>query len=105
LVVICKLRLVAVQAAMLLALAACEGPYGREVPNVPAELTRMLGVSNSERAWCADQGADLERRRDLGGNLIGVCVFPNGQECEAQRVARGLCGPGVVGPRFGRGSR
>jgi putative hemolysin len=92
----------ALAAAFLLTLAACEGPYGREVPNVPAEAIKLMGLGNPALSWCQDAGADLVNRRGADGKEIATCVFPNGEECAAELTARGLCRPGVVGPSPGR---
>ncbi|MBM3599957.1 MAG: DUF333 domain-containing protein [Alphaproteobacteria bacterium] len=90
----------------LATLGACAGPYGPEVPNVPAEATGSLGLGGAPRAWCEEHGGSLNRFVDDQGRPAGTCVFPNGNSCDVQLVARGLCGPGVVGPAFGpRGRR
>ena len=87
----------------VLALAACEGPYGREIPNVPAEGLRLLGLGNPALSWCWDAGADLVTRTGADGKEIGICVFPNGEECPAELTARGLCQPSAFGQRPGKG--
>jgi putative hemolysin len=91
-----RFALVAVCVAML---AACAGPYGREVPNIPAEGLRILGWGNPHLAWCQEAGAELVRRPGPDGKDVGTCLFPNGAECDAERTARGLCPPDAVGIR------
>jgi putative hemolysin len=91
------LSLAAPVAVALLTLAACAGPYGTEVPNIPAQATAALGVNDSGRSWCEDQGGELLPRM----GRTPTCIFPNGAQCDPERVARGLCGIGVVGPAAG----
>ncbi|MBM3572469.1 MAG: DUF333 domain-containing protein [Alphaproteobacteria bacterium] len=83
----------------VLALAACAGPFGREVPNVPAEAVKLFGFGGATRAWCDDLGTDHELRSGADGKPVAFCVFPNGQACEAERAARGLYGPVSGAPR------
>ena len=92
----------AIGATCLTLLAACAGPYGTEVPNIPAEGLRLLGFGNSHLSWCRDAGAELVQRPGIDGKEIGTCLFPNGAECAAELTARGLCRPGVVGPSPGK---
>ena len=87
----------------LLALAACAGPYGTEFPNIPAQALRLTGLGDSERIWCEDAGGTLSRRIGTDGMPVGMCVFSGGQECDVQRVARGLCPPGIIG--YGRSTK
>jgi putative hemolysin len=58
------------------------------VDNVPdAELP------NPASAHCEEQGYRVEVRTDDQGNQYGVCVFPDGSECDEWVFFRGECGP------------
>jgi putative hemolysin len=50
------------------------------------------GLANPASVYCQDQGHTLESRTDENG-AYGVCVFPDGTECEEWAYFRGECGP------------
>jgi putative hemolysin len=52
------------------------------------------GLPNPASAYCEEQGYTLEMRTDEDGTY-GVCVFPDGSECEEWAFYRGECGPGI----------
>jgi putative hemolysin len=52
------------------------------------------GLANPASVYCEEQGYRLEMRTDADGGIYGVCVFPDGSECEEWAFFRGECGPG-----------
>ncbi|MBN2014599.1 MAG: DUF333 domain-containing protein [Candidatus Altiarchaeota archaeon] len=48
------------------------------------------GLSNPASVYCEEQGFGLEIRTDENGSY-GVCVFPDGSECEEWAFYRGEC--------------
>jgi inhibitor of cysteine peptidase len=50
-------------------------------------------LSNPASAYCEEQGYRVEIRTDEEGNQYGVCIFPDGSECEEWAFFRGECGP------------
>jgi putative hemolysin len=78
---------------MLGLLAAACGPT--ETP-MPAETTSSAGIANPASVYCNDNGGRLEIRTGLGGGQIGVCIFPDGSECEEWAYFRGECQPGAT---------
>ncbi len=54
------------------------------------------GLANPASVHCIDEGGRLEMRTDANGTY-GVCVFPNGVECEEWAFFRGECLPGDAG--------
>jgi putative hemolysin len=40
------------------------------------------GIANPAAVFCEKQGYKLEMRTDSGGNQYGVCIFPDGSECD-----------------------
>ncbi len=56
--------------------------------------TGQAGVPNPASAYCEEQGYTLEIRTDENGGQYGVCVFPDGSECDEWAFYRGECGPG-----------
>jgi putative hemolysin len=57
--------------------------------NVPP----AAGVPNPASVYCQDRGYWLEIRTDKEGNQIGICIFPDGSECDEWAFFRGDCGP------------
>lgn len=49
------------------------------------------GVPNPASEYCIDQGGTLEIRTDESGNEYGVCILPDGRECEEWAFFRGEC--------------
>jgi putative hemolysin len=52
------------------------------------------GLANPASVYCEEQGYTLEARTDENGTY-GVCIFPDGSECEEWAFFRGECGPGT----------
>ncbi|MFA4906797.1 MAG: DUF333 domain-containing protein [archaeon] len=48
-------------------------------------------IANPASVYCLQQGGKLEIRKDANENEFGVCVFPNGSECEEWSYFRGEC--------------
>jgi len=84
-------RLVLIMMMSLMILAACaSAPAANEVPN-PASV------------FCEQNGGKLELRQDASGGVAGICVFPDGSECDEWAFFRMECQPGdslkeAVGP-------
>lgn len=60
-----------------------------DVDNAPSDA----GMPNPASVYCEEQGYRLEIRTDEEGNQYGVCIFPDGSECEEWTFFRGECGP------------
>ncbi|MEJ2330991.1 MAG: DUF333 domain-containing protein, partial [Gammaproteobacteria bacterium] len=52
------------------------------------------GLANPASVYCEEQGHTLEMRTDDSGTY-GVCIFPDGSECEEWAYFRGECEQGV----------
>ena len=75
----------------LLFISGCETE-----PTAPTEETTIVPDAESELAnpasvYCEDQGYTLEIRTDEAGGQFGVCIFPDGSECEEWAFFRGTC--------------
>lgn len=75
--------------AVVLIVAGC-------VPVTPAP--QNVGMPNPAAVQCEEQGYTFEIRTDDAGNQYGVCIFPDGTECDAWAFYRGECGPGAEEP-------
>jgi eight-cysteine-cluster-containing protein len=49
-----------------------------------------VGIANPASVYCEEQGYDLEMRTDENGSY-GVCIFPDGSECEEWSFFRREC--------------
>ncbi|MCB0201674.1 MAG: DUF333 domain-containing protein, partial [Anaerolineae bacterium] len=79
--------------AAMLALAGCVAGQ----PVVVPAATSAPGLANPASVYCADNGGTLDIRSDAAGNQTGVCVFPDGSECDEWAYFRGECAPGPGG--------
>lgn len=51
------------------------------------------GLPNPVSVFCEENGGKIEIREDKQGNQQGICVFPNGNECDEWAYYRGECSP------------
>ncbi len=63
-------------------------------PTAKPTEAQAIGMPNPASVYCHDKGYTLEIRKDAGGNEYGVCIFPDGTECEEWAFYRGTCAPG-----------
>lgn len=67
-------------------------PIETLTPSEEATPTSQAGgLPNPASKYCVDQGYKLEIRADQAGNQYGVCIFPDGSECEEWAFFRGEC--------------
>jgi hypothetical protein len=55
-----------------------------------------MGMANPASVYCEEQGNKLEIRTASDGSQSGVCIFPDGSECEEWAYYRGECNPGKL---------
>lgn len=60
---------------------------------VNIEIENEETLPNPASIYCMEQGGRLEFRKDKEGNEYGVCIFPDGSECEEWAFYRGECKP------------
>jgi len=48
-------------------------------------------IANPASVFCTEQGYTLEIRTDEQGGQSGICIFPDGSECEEWEFYRGNC--------------
>lgn len=61
-----------------------------ETDNAPADAE----LPNPASVYCEEQGYRAEIRTDDEGGQYGVCIFPDGSECDEWAFYRGECEPG-----------
>jgi putative hemolysin/Tol biopolymer transport system component len=60
----------------------------------PASPTAKAGMANPASVYCEQKGGKLELRQDASGGVAGICIFPDGSECDEWAYFRGECQPG-----------
>jgi len=65
----------------------------------PAQIspTPVPNMPNPASVHCEQNGGKLELRQDASGGG-GVCIFPDGSECDEWAYYRGDCKPGNTRP-------
>ncbi len=66
------------------------------VSATPTIAPTMATLPNPASAFCEQQGYKLEIRTASDGSQAGVCIFPDGNECDEWAFYRGECLPGAV---------
>ena len=67
-----------------------------------ASATEEAQLANPAAVYCREQGYTLETRTDADGGQYGVCIFPDGRECDAWAFYRGECPPTSAGASPGQ---
>lgn len=99
-----KPTLILLAIGVVIALAGCD--FGgistaSEVEEIGDEAVdeaapEVIGLANPASVYCEDQGYTLEIREDADGGQYGVCIFPDGSECEEWAFFNGECAPGAA---------
>lgn len=58
-------------------------------------------IPNPAAVFCEDQGYTYEIREEADGSQHGVCIFPDGSECDGWDYYNGICGPDSTGQEVG----
>ncbi len=61
----------------------------RQISSTPA-----ANMPNPASVHCEQNSGRLELRQDASGGMSGICVFPDGSECDEWSYFRGECQPG-----------
>lgn len=97
--------LILIATLALLGLASCTAaPPSEARPTQPTptlgEIERPISTGtpqanlpNPASVYCEEQGNQLEIRTAPDGSQSGVCIFPDGNECDEWAYFRGECGP------------
>jgi putative hemolysin len=59
----------------------------------PISPTPQTNLPNPASVYCEENGGQLEMRQDASGGVQGICVFPDGSECDEWAFYRGECSP------------
>lgn len=86
-------RLLLAASVLAFALTSCGQPATPPTPAATAPEP-TIGMPNPAAVYCEEQGYAVEIRTDENGGQYGVCVFPDGSECDEWAYYRGECSPG-----------
>jgi len=78
---------------ILLAIASCSAPPTQPTIAPVSTETLQANMPNPASVYCEGQGNRLEICTAADGSQSGVCIFPNGSECDEWAFFRGECGP------------
>lgn len=74
-------------------LTACLGPANEHMVAPVSTDSPSASLPNPASAYCEQQGNRLEIRTAADGSQSGMCIFPDGSECDEWAYFRGACGP------------
>ena len=77
----------------LLGLTACAG-VGPVTPTA-VPVAPGVGLANPASAFCVEKGGRVNIVSDATGAQTGMCVFPDGRQCEEWAFYRGQCTPAL----------
>jgi putative hemolysin len=77
----------------LFLLVSCAAPQTSPITIPVSTATPQANMPNPASSYCEQQGNKLEIRTAADGSQSGVCIFPNGSECEEWAYFRGECKP------------
>ncbi len=91
-------------AIIVLLLAACTANQTQPIPAITEAVvayptdTAPANLPNPASVYCEQQGNKVEIRTADDGNQSGVCIFPNGSECDEWAYYLGQCSASVATP-------
>jgi putative hemolysin len=85
------------QLALLVLLVAGAACTSVQPTTVAPTDTPLANMPNPASVYCQQQGYTSEIRTAADGSQSGVCVFPNGSECDEWAYFRGECAPAGQG--------
>jgi putative hemolysin len=79
----------------MLLLASCTSEQASPIPEATMpNPAPQANIANPASVYCEQQGGRLELRQDASGGVAGICIFPDGSECDEWAYYRGECKPG-----------
>jgi putative hemolysin len=89
-------KLLTLQVIFIVSVLILTGCNSSSVPNLNPTATPVSNqavMPNPASVYCEQQGYKSEIRTAADGSQYGVCVFPDGSECDEWAYYRGECGP------------
>jgi putative hemolysin len=79
--------------ALITLLASCSAPLPQTAATPVLADSPQANMPNPASVYCEQPGNRLEIRTAADGSQSGVCIFPDGSECDEWAYFRGECGP------------
>jgi putative hemolysin len=73
-------------------------PQSQPTPDSVPTGTPQANMPNPASAYCVERGFKSEIRITTDGSQSGVCIFPDGSECDEWAYFRGECASGGYNP-------
>src|SRR5512145_969308 len=80
-------------AAIVILPTACSAFVNQQTAAPVVTDLPQASLPNPASAYCEQQANRLEIRTAADGSQSGVCIFPDGSECDEWAYFRGECGP------------
>lgn len=87
-----KPKLTSILLAIFVVLTSCTPQTSPTTAPVSTEIPQP-NIPNPASTYCEEQGYTSEIRTAADGSQSGVCIFPDGSECDEWAYFRGECGP------------
>ena len=78
---------------MVVALVSCTAPQTTTTLAPVSTEMPQANMPNPASVFCVEQGFKSEIRTATDGSQSGVCIFPDGSECDEWAYFRGECAP------------
>jgi putative hemolysin len=78
-----------------LVVASCVSPSLVPTPASSVESNDPAQIANPASVYCESNGGKVEMRTEADGGQFGVCLFPDGSQCDEWAYFRGECQPGA----------
>jgi putative hemolysin len=78
---------------ILMVLTSCTAPQTQPTPAPVSTDLSQANMPNPAAVYCEEQGNKLEIRTAADGSQNGVCIFPDGSECDEWAYFRKECIP------------
>ena len=78
---------------MVFALVSCTAPQTTPTPAPVSTEMPQANMPNPASVFCVEQGFKSEIRTAADGSQSGVCIFPDGSECDEWAYFPGGCAP------------
>ncbi|MDD1670286.1 MAG: DUF333 domain-containing protein [Methanomicrobiales archaeon] len=89
------LIIISIILGLMILIAGCtQAPKGSEqlTPGTtPSVTTPSSALANPAAVFCEEKNYGYEIRKNPDGSEYGVCIFPDGRECEEWAFYRGTC--------------
>ena len=79
---------------LVLLMTSCAAHPTQGGPAPVSTAIPQVGMANPASVYCVEQGFKSEIRTAADGSQSGVCIFPDGSECEEWAFFRNECGAG-----------